>query len=162
VVRITRRIDQPRHPQPYCECSRFSTPQNILYCEVTDGISAYGIASHRHAPEIEQGLREAAGGKEVVINFTPHLMPMSRGILESIYVKTAPGKTAADLKAHLQGVYAQEPFVHVLEGSKVPETRLVRGSNHCFINVFADRVPGRAIIVSAIDNLVKVRGDSRV
>lgn len=132
-------------------------PQNILFCEVADGISAYGIASHRHAPEIEQGLTEATGGKEVLINFTPHLMPMSRGILESIYVKLAPGKAAADLKAHLQEVYEKEPFVHILQGGKVPETRHVRGSNNCIINVFDDRVPGRAIIISAIDNLVKVR-----
>jgi N-acetyl-gamma-glutamyl-phosphate reductase len=129
--------------------------QNILYCEVADGIHAYGVASHRHAPEIEQGLTEAAG-KDVLVNFTPHLMPMSRGILESIYVKLAPGKTAADLKAHLEARYEKEPFVHVLEGKKVPETRHVRGSNNCFMNVFDDRVPGRAIIISAIDNLVKV------
>eukprot|EP00624_Nannochloropsis_granulata_P005101 evm.model.NODE_36126_length_19233_cov_20.094889.8 len=80
---------------------------------------------------------------------------MSRGILESIYVKLAPGKTAADLKAHLQGVYEKEPFVHILQGGKVPETRHVRGSNNCIINVFDDRLPGRAIIISAIDNLVK-------
>ena len=139
----------PLLPSPY--------QQNILFCEVADGISAYGIASHRHAPEIEQGLTEATGGKEVLINFTPHLMPMSRGILESIYVKLAPGKTAADLKAHLQGVYEKEPFVHILQGGKVPETRHVRGSNNCIINVFDDRLPGRAIIISAIDNLVKVR-----
>ena len=93
----------------------------------------------------------------MLINFTPHLMPMSRGILESIYVKLAPGKTAAELKTHLQGVYENEPFVHILEGGKVPETRHVRGSNNCFINVFEDRLSGRAIIISAIDNLVKVR-----
>ncbi len=122
---------------------------------MADGIHAYGVASHRHAPEIEQGLTEAVG-KDVVVNFTPHLMPMSRGILESIYVKLAPGQTAADLKAHLEARYEKEPFVHVLEGKKVPETRHVRGSNNCFINVFEDRVPGRAIIISAIDNLVKV------
>lgn len=71
--------------------------QGTLFCEVADGIHAYGVASHRHAPEIEQGLADAAG-KPVIINFTPHLMPMSRGILESIYVKLAPGKTAADAK----------------------------------------------------------------
>ena len=130
--------------------------QNILFCEVADGIHAYGVASHRHAPEIEQGLTEAAG-KDVVVNFTPHLMPMSRGILESIYVKLAPGKAAADLKAELEARFEKEPFVHVLEGKKVPETRHVRGSNNCFINVFDDRVPGRAIIISAIDNLVKVK-----
>lgn len=128
----------------------------FLFCEVTDGIHAYGVASHRHAPEIEQQLALAKGGAgEVIINFTPHLMPMSRGILETIYVKLTPGTTTADLKAKLSDTYASEPFVHVLDGSVIPQTRHVRGSNHCFINVVADRIEGRAIIVSAIDNLVK-------
>ena len=77
-------------------------------------------------------------------------MPMSRGILETIYVKLKPGVAVADLKAKLLEVYRHEPFVHVLEGSELPQTRHVRGSNNCFINVFADRVSGRAIIVSAI------------
>lgn len=126
----------------------------FLFCEVTDGIHAYGVASHRHSPEIEQGVSEAAG-KPVTLNFTPHLMPMSRGILESIYVKLAPGKTAADLKAQLEQTYREEPFVHVLEGSALPQTRHVRGSNNCIMNVVEDRIPGRAIIISAIDNLVK-------
>ena len=126
----------------------------FLFCEVADGIAAYGVASHRHAPEIEQGLSDAAG-KSVIVNFTPHLMPMSRGILESIYVKLAPGKTAKDLKDHLQMTYKNEPFVTILEGGALPQTRHIRGSNNCFINVVQDRVPGRAIIISAIDNLVK-------
>jgi N-acetyl-gamma-glutamyl-phosphate reductase len=82
-------------------------------------------------------------------------MPMSRGILETIYVKLTPGKTAADLKSHLENTYKDEPFVHVLEGGAVPSTRHVRGSNNCFINVMPDRMPGRAIIVSVIDNVVK-------
>jgi N-acetyl-gamma-glutamyl-phosphate reductase len=94
-------------------------------------------------------------GKDVILNFTPHLMPMSRGILESIYVKLSPGKTAKDLKAHLESVYGDEPFVHILTGSSLPQTRHVRGSNNCYINVVDDRIPGRAIIISAIDNLVK-------
>ena len=128
----------------------------FLYCEVTDGIHAYGVASHRHAPEIEQQLALAhGGGNDLIVNFTPHLMPMSRGILETIYVKLSPGTTAADLKAKLADTYKQEPFVHVLDGGALPQTRHVRGSNHCYMNVVADRVPGRAIIVSAIDNLVK-------
>jgi len=126
----------------------------FLYCEVADGIHAYGVASHRHSPEIEQGLSGAAG-KEVVVNFTPHLMPMSRGILETIYVRLQPGVTAADLKAKLELTYKDEPFVHILEGAALPQTRHVRGSNHVYINVVQDRIPGRAIIVSAIDNLVK-------
>lgn len=126
----------------------------FLFCEVADGMHAYGIATHRHAPEIEQGLTDALG-KPVLLNFTPHLMPMARGIFETIYVKTAGGKTAADLKAKLVETYKDETFVTILEGSTVPQTRHVRGSNHCFINVIQDRIPGRVVIVSAIDNLVK-------
>lgn len=128
--------------------------ESFLYCEVTDGIHAYAVGSHRHAPEIEAGLSEASG-KEVIVNFTPHLMPMSRGILESIYVKTAAGVTAKDLKEELQRRYKDEAFVHILEGAALPQTRHVRGSNNVFVNVVQDRVPGRAIIIAAIDNLVK-------
>lgn len=131
----------------------------FLYCEVTDGIHAYGIASHRHAPEIEQQLSNAHNSNnnsdDIIVNFTPHLMPMSRGILETIYVKLAPGKNAKDLKDKLIETYKDEFFVTVLDGNNIPQTRHVRGSNHCYINVVQDRVPGRAIIVSAIDNLIK-------
>ena len=77
-------------------------------------------------------------------------MPMSRGILESIYVKMKPGVTAADLKNELQGKYKDEPFVHILDGNAAPQTRHVRGSNLCYINVYQDRVPNRAIIISVI------------
>lgn len=125
-----------------------------LYCEVTEGIHAYGVASHRHAPEIEQELGEAAG-KKLVVAFTPHLMPMSRGMLSTIYVKTAKGAKAADLRAELARVYADEPFIGVLPEGAVPATRHVRGSNFCFMNVFDDRIPGRVIVTSVIDNLVK-------
>merc|ERR1711991_551595 len=118
------------------------------------GMHAYGVAAHRHSPEIEQGLTEACG-KHVLLNFTPHLMPMARGIFETIYVKSSAGKTATDLKRILLETYENEPFITILDGSAVPQTRHVRGSNHVFINVIQDRIPGRAIIVSAIDNLVK-------
>lgn len=128
--------------------------QTNLYGEIAEGIHAYGIAGHRHAPEIEQGLSLAAG-RPVLVNFTPHLMPMSRGILATTYVRLKDGVTAADLRATLETKYAREPFVQVLPGATVPHTRHVRGSNHCLMNVFADRLPGRAIIVSAIDNLMK-------
>lgn len=128
----------------------------FLYCEVTDGIQAYGVASHRHSPEIEQGLSEASDSTEqIVVNFTPHLMPMSRGILETIYVKLTPGTTIDDVKKLWHDKYDSEAFVHVLDGAVLPQTRHVRGSNNCIMNIVADRVPGRAIIVSAIDNLVK-------
>jgi N-acetyl-gamma-glutamyl-phosphate reductase len=125
-----------------------------LYGEVAEGIHAYGIASHRHAPEIEQELTRAAG-TDIAVTFTPHLMPMSRGILSTIYVRLAGGASVADLRATLAARYDDEPFVGVLPEGVAPATRHVRGSNHCLMNVFADRAPGRAIIVSVIDNLVK-------
>lgn len=131
-----------------------SAKEGNLYCEVTEGIQAYGIASHRHSPEIEQGLSRAAG-KPVIVNFTPHLMPMSRGILSTIYVKLRGRHKAADLRNILMKRYEGEPFIKVLPEGVVPATRHVKGSNFCFMNVFDDRVEGRAIITSVIDNLVK-------
>jgi N-acetyl-gamma-glutamyl-phosphate reductase len=128
--------------------------QGSLYSEVTEGIHAYGVASHRHAPEIEQGLSEAAG-RPIVVNFTPHLMPMNRGILSTIYVRLAKGATPGDLRKTLEEAYRGEHFVRVLPEGALPATRHVRGSNLCLIGVSKDRVPGRAILVSAIDNLVK-------
>jgi N-acetyl-gamma-glutamyl-phosphate reductase len=125
-----------------------------LYAEVTEGIHAYGVAGHRHAPEIEQGLSEAAG-KPIVVNFTPHLMPMSRGILSSIYVRLRNGAKVEDLRQTLESRYKGEPFVRLLPAGQSPQTRHVRGSNHCLIGIFADRVPGRAILISVLDNLVK-------
>jgi len=131
-----------------------SAKEANLYCEVTEGIHPYGVASHRHMPEIEQGLSEATG-KPVLVSFTPHLMPMSRGMLSTIYVRLAKGAKAADLRAALAARYRGEPFVRVLPEGAVPATRHVRGSNFCLINAFDDRLPGRAIITSVIDNLVK-------
>ena len=128
--------------------------EGSLFAEVAEGVHAYGVASHRHAPEIEQLVSRAAGHR-VTLNFTPHLMPMNRGILSSIYVRLTGTATADDLRATLSKRYSGEPFVHVLQNGAVPATRHVRGSNHCLIGVFADRVPGRAIILSVIDNLVK-------
>jgi N-acetyl-gamma-glutamyl-phosphate reductase len=128
--------------------------ESSLFAEVAEGIHAYGVASHRHAPEIEQGLSEAAG-RPVAVTFTPHLVPMNRGILATTYVRLAKGESAAELSRVLAERYAEEPFVQVLPLGSVPATRHVRGSNHCLIGVVADRVPGRAILISAIDNLVK-------
>jgi len=128
--------------------------QGILHAEVSEGIHAYGIASHRHCPEIEQELSVAAG-RPVTVSFTPHLMPMNRGILATIYVTLANGANAEDLRIALAARYDPEPFVHVLPAGRAPATRDVRGSNHFLIGVFADRVPGRAIVISAEDNLVK-------
>jgi N-acetyl-gamma-glutamyl-phosphate reductase len=125
-----------------------------LYSEVTEGIHAYGVANHRHAPEIEQGLSEAAG-KQIVVNFTPHLMPMSRGILATIYVRMKPGVTADRLRTALTERYRDEYFVRVLPNGSAPATRHVRGSNFCLMSVHADRVPNRAILMAVEDNLVK-------
>ncbi len=131
-----------------------SLREDMLFAEVAEGVHAYGIAAHRHAPEIEQGLAEAAG-RAVTVTFTPHLMPMNRGILATTYVRCAEGRDADALRSLLAERYADEPFVHVLPAGRAPATRHVRGSNLCLIGVFADRRPGRAILVSATDNLVK-------
>jgi N-acetyl-gamma-glutamyl-phosphate reductase len=128
--------------------------QNILFSEAGEGLSPYGIGNHRHVPEIEQEL-SLAGGGAVTINFTPHLAPMSRGELCTCYVKLAGKATASDLRGALAKTYASEPFVHLVGEGVIPATQHVRGSNFCHIDVFADRLPGRAIVVSAIDNLVK-------
>jgi N-acetyl-gamma-glutamyl-phosphate reductase len=131
-----------------------SLKQNILFSEAGEGLSPYGIGSHRHVPEIEQELSAATGGR-VTVSFTPHLVPMSRGELCTCYVELADKATAGDLRRAFAKAYAKSPFVHVVEEGVIPATQHVRGSNHCLIGVFADRLPGRAIVISAIDNLVK-------
>lgn len=131
-----------------------SAKQANLYCEINDGMSVYGVASHRHAPEIEQTLSKASGAP-LTVTFTPHLVPMNRGILSTMYVKLKGKHTAADLRALLKSTYDAEAFVQVLPEGAMPSTHQVRGTNDCVMNVFADRVSGQAILVSAIDNLVK-------
>jgi N-acetyl-gamma-glutamyl-phosphate reductase len=126
----------------------------MLFSEVSEGFNAYGVGHHRHMAELDQEF-SAAAGREVVVSFTPHLVPMNRGILSTIYVKGRRGRTAQDLHAVLAEKYAKEPFVHVLPFGQTPQTRHVRGSNMTFIGVAADRRPGRAILVSVLDNLVK-------
>jgi N-acetyl-gamma-glutamyl-phosphate reductase len=125
-----------------------------LHAEVSEGLHAYGVRTHRHTPEIEQGLAEAAG-RPVAVTFTPHLVPMNRGILATIYVHLAPGVAAEDLQAGLERRYRDEPFVRVLPFKSLPATRHVRGTNLCLIAVHPGRLPGRAILLSVIDNLVK-------
>jgi N-acetyl-gamma-glutamyl-phosphate reductase len=131
-----------------------SLKQNILFSEAGEGLSPYSIGSHRHVPEIEQELAVVAGAP-VAVNFTPHLAPMARGELCTSYVRLAGKTTAADLRKALTDAYAVSPFVRVVEEGVIPATQHVRGSNYCHIGVFADRIKGRAIVVSAIDNLVK-------
>jgi N-acetyl-gamma-glutamyl-phosphate reductase len=128
--------------------------QNLLLAEAGEGLSPYSIASHRHAPEMEQEIGKAAG-QPVTINFTPHLIPMSRGELVTCYVRLSGGASPDDLRKALADAYADKPFVHVAPKGVVPATQNVRGSNYCQIGVFADRLAGRAIVVGVIDNLVK-------
>lgn len=128
--------------------------EGTLFSEVADGFHAYGVGTHRHAPEIEQELT-AALGADIAVTFTPHLLPINRGILSTIHVTTEPGQTAENIHKTLVDAYDEEPFVHVLPYGQHPTTRQVRGTNHCKIGVVADRVPGRVIIISVIDNLVK-------
>jgi N-acetyl-gamma-glutamyl-phosphate reductase len=127
--------------------------QNTLFSEAGEGLSPYSIGTHRHAPEIEQEIGVAAGSS-VTVNFTPHLIPMSRGELCTAYVKLN-GTTPDDLRAALEEAYRNEPFVHVAKKGVVPQTQNVRGSNYVQVGVFADRVKDRAIVVSTLDNLVK-------
>jgi len=128
--------------------------QSTLFSEAGEGLSPYSVATHRHAPEIEQELSKVAG-EDLIVNFTPHLIPMTRGELLTVYVNLPKGKTAADLREALATRYADEPFVQVVAENIVPATQHVRGSNTCLIGVFEDRIPGRAILISTLDNLVK-------
>ena len=128
--------------------------ETSLHAEVSEGLHAYGVSTHRHTPEIEQGLSDAAG-QPVTVTFTPHLVPMNRGILATIYVHLAPGVEAEDLQSALEQRYAEEPFVRVLPYKSLPATRHVRGTNLCLIAVHPGRVAGRAILLCVLDNLVK-------
>lgn len=130
-----------------------------LYCEVNENIKAYGVASHRHTPEIEEQLGYA-GNCAVTINFTPHLVPMNRGILVTEYAKlkrkpdgTLP--TYEEIKAVYNKYYAKEKYVRVLEKSVCPETKWVEGSNYVDIGFVIDERTGRIIMMGALDNLVK-------
>ncbi|MEA2988995.1 MAG: N-acetyl-gamma-glutamyl-phosphate reductase, partial [Alphaproteobacteria bacterium] len=121
--------------------------------EVSEGFHAYGVGHHRHMAELDQEFSKAAG-RAVIVTFTPHLVPMNRGILSTIYVRGLQA-SARDLHALLLKSYAEEPFVHVLPFGTMPQTRHVRGSNMTFIGLAEDRIAGRAIICSALDNLTK-------
>jgi N-acetyl-gamma-glutamyl-phosphate reductase len=127
--------------------------EEMLFSEVSEGFHAYGVGHHRHMAELDQEFSIAAGRK-VVVSFTPHLVPMNRGIFSTIYVR---GLSASpeDLHGLLVKSYGNEPFVHVLPFGAMPQTRHVRGSNMTFIGVTKDRIAGRAIICSALDNLTK-------
>ena len=126
-----------------------------LYCEVNEGFKAYGVGGvHRHTPEIEQELSLLAGAK-VTISFTPHLVPMDRGILSTVYARLTTTKSGAELAALFADYYGGEQFVRVLPSGSYPSTAHVRGANFCDLGVAVDERTGRVIVVSAIDNLVK-------
>lgn len=127
----------------------------VHFCEVHENLRPYQVAgTHRHLPEMEQVLGDPAG-RPVALTFTPHLVPMVRGILATIYATPVPGVGAADLQAALEEAYASSPFVRVLPPGRLPETRHVRGSNFADLAVAVDGRTGRAILTSAIDNLGK-------
>lgn len=132
-----------------------SAKVDSLYCEVNEGYKAYGVGgAHRHTPEIEQELSLLAG-EELKITFTPHLVPMDRGILSTVYATPEKTLDTATIAALYREFYDGEPFVRVLPSGSLPSTAFVRGSNFCDIAPLVDSRTGRIIIVSAIDNLVK-------
>lgn len=125
-----------------------------LYCEVNESCKAYGVATHRHTPEIEEQLSYAAG-KPVMINFTPHLIPMNRGILITAYASLKKDVTYEDLKAVYDQYYEKEQFVRVLPKDVCPQTRWVEGSNYVDVNFRIDPRTKRIVMMGAMDNLVK-------
>ena len=125
-----------------------------LFCEVNENMKAYGVASHRHTPEIEEQLGYASG-ENVVLNFTPHLVPMNRGILATAYAKLKEGVTEEMVRAAYDKYYADEKFVRVLDKNVCPQTKWVEGSNYVDVNFVIDKRTNRVIMMGAIDNLMK-------
>lgn len=125
-----------------------------LYCEVNENIKAYGVASHRHTPEIEEQLSYASG-KAVTLNFTPHLIPMNRGILITAYASYKKGTTKGEIRKAYEEAYKDEYFVRFLEDGVCPETKWVEGSNFVDVNVKVDERTGRVIMMGAMDNITK-------
>ncbi len=122
--------------------------------EVNEGCMAYKVGTHRHTPEIEQVLSSLAG-KQVTVSFTPHLIPMNRGILTTVYAKQKSPVDTDQLQALYREFYQDAPFVRLLPVGRFPNVHDVRGSNFCDIGVYADPRTGRAVVVTAIDNLIK-------
>jgi len=131
-----------------------SAKQGSLFCEVNEGFKAYGIASHRHTPEIEQELISLAGC-DIRLNFTPHLLPVNRGILSTCYADLIGETSTEELLELFRTRYADERFIRIMPGGELPNVAFVRGTNFCDIGLVSDQRTGRVIVVSAIDNLVK-------
>lgn len=127
---------------------------NNLYCEVNESIKAYGVTTHRHTPEIEEQLGYAAG-RQMTISFTPHLVPMNRGILSTAYASLIKDVSYEEVKAIYDKYYQNEYFVRVLDQGVCPETRWVEGSNFADINFVIDQRTKRIVMMGAIDNMVK-------
>ena len=125
-----------------------------LFAEVSEGFHAYGVATHRHGPEIEQCLSDFSRAP-MQVTFTPHLVPMNRGILATIYARLTTGTTALAVQAGLEAAYEGAPFAKVLPLKSLPATRHVRGSNLCLMAVHPSRIEGEIIILAVLDNLVK-------
>jgi N-acetyl-gamma-glutamyl-phosphate reductase len=126
----------------------------VSYCEVNDGFKAYGIGTHRHTPEIEQELSMLCG-KKIKVNFTPHLLPVDRGILTTIYAPIRKRKTVGEIVKIYNGIYKKEPFIRVLEYGMYPNIKNIRGTNICEIGLKLNERTNTLIVVTAIDNLVK-------
>ncbi|MDD3652757.1 MAG: N-acetyl-gamma-glutamyl-phosphate reductase [Desulfotomaculaceae bacterium] len=124
------------------------------FCEVNENFKAYNVGVHRHTPEIEQELSKLAG-ETVTVSFTPHLLPLTRGILSTIYAKLSKPVEQGEVLEYYQEYYLEEKFVRVLPGGLLPQTKWTAGTNHCDLGVALDSRTGRVIVVSAIDNMVK-------
>lgn len=124
------------------------------YPEMNDNFKAYKVTGHQHTPEIEE---QAAGlaGEKALVRFTPHLLPLNRGILSTIYLKLKEPFTEEDLFTFYHACYDEEPFVRILDAPGLPETRYVMGTNFCDVSLRLDDRTGRVIVITAIDNLVK-------
>ena len=127
---------------------------SLLFTEVSDGFSAYGLINHRHRPEIESQLKKYSNN-DVLISFTPHLLPIKRGILSTIYINTDEKHDITDIKDCLKESYEEEIFVSIKKDNLIPSTHDVRGSNFCHIGIFHDDRSKQIIIISVLDNLVK-------
>ncbi len=127
---------------------------SVSYCEVNEGFKAYAIGTHRHTPEIEQEL-SLVSGKEIVVNFTPHLLPVDRGILTTIYAPLLKKAGVSEILKKYNDAYKKEPFVRVLDYGLYPNIKHVRGTNFCDIGLKVNERTNTLIIVTAIDNLVK-------
>ena len=125
-----------------------------LFCEVNEGVKAYKIFEHRHTPEIEQEWSQLAG-KKLAVTFVPHLIPMDRGILSTIYVTLTRELKTEEALSLFQEHYGTEPFIRIHPKGKLPNTKDVRGTNYCDIGVKANETDRRMVVVTAIDNLVK-------